>query len=92
MKKNRVKGWHGLAVVALLFCTSCLGPNHATGHLFKWNNTLFENKWGNEAVFFFALPVYALFSIGDVLIFNSIQWWSGNNPISRPETDVKATV
>ncbi len=91
MKQNRVKGWHGLAVIALLFCTSCLGPNHATGHLFKWNNEI-DGKWGNEIAFIFLLPVYAIFGVGDVIIFNSIQWWSGNNPISRPETDVQVQI
>ncbi len=83
MRGKRVRGWHGLAI-AVLFCLSgCLGPNHATGHLGQWNNEL-DGKWGNEVAFVLLLPVYVVFSLGDVLIFNSIQWWSGDNPISAP--------
>ena len=68
----------------MLFCVSgCLGPNHATAHLGKWNSEL-DGKWGNEVAFVLLLPVYAVFSLGDVVIFNSIQWWTGDNPISTP--------
>ena len=84
MKRKPIKG---LLVVALavLFCfTGCLGPNHAGGHLAQWNDS-FENKWAKEGIFLLVLPAYAIFGVGDVLLFNSIQWWSGENPISRPE-------
>jgi hypothetical protein len=73
-----------LALGVLLMSASCLGPNNATAQLAKWNNGL-DGKWGNEIAFIFLLPVYAIFSLGDVLIFNSIYWWTGNNPISPPE-------
>jgi len=70
-------------ILALLAFTSCLGPNHATGHMFKWNGSI-ENRWGRSIVFVVCLPVYFITSLGDSLIFNSIQWWTGDNPISRP--------
>ena len=84
MKRKPIKGLLVLAL-AVLFCfPGCLGPNHAGGHLAQWNGS-FENKWAKEGVFLLVLPAYAIFGIGDVLLFNSIQWWSGENPISRPE-------
>ena len=80
------KPMRGLLVLALamVFCFSgCLGPNHAGGHLAQWNNS-FENKWAKEGIFLLVFPGYVLFGLGDVVIFNSVQWWSGSNPISRP--------
>ena len=80
------KGLLTLAL-AVLFCfAGCLGPNHAVGHLYQWNDS-FENKWAKEGIFIVTFPGYLLFAVGDALIFNSIQWWSGENPISRPGTD-----
>lgn len=76
----------GLLVMALavVFClTGCLGPNHAVGHLYQWNDS-FESKWAKESIFVVTFPAYILFAVGDALIFNSMQWWSGENPISRP--------
>lgn len=72
-----------LALASIFSLSGCLGPNHAGGHLAQWNNS-FENKWAKEGIFLLVLPGYALFGMGDVLIFNSWQWWSGQNPISRP--------
>ena len=30
-----------------------------------------------------------LTTLGDQLIFNSIQWWTGNNPIDPPSSDTE---
>ena len=85
MSSRRSRPWACLALAAFLFMAApgCLGPQHATGHLGKWNNS-FENDWAREGIFLVCLPAYVFTYVGDVLIFNSIQWWSGTNPISRP--------
>jgi hypothetical protein len=69
-----------------LFSSSCLGPNNAFDGLHHWNKNVSENKWGNEAIFvaFTIIPVYAIAYLGDILIFNSIEWWGGENPIDPP--------
>jgi hypothetical protein len=84
MLKNKRLWLAGLLLAAF---TSCIGPNHAVGHVYKWNAEI-GNRWGRSVVFVLALPVYAIFSIGDVLIFNSIYWWTGNNPISDPAAHI----
>jgi hypothetical protein len=60
----------------------CYGPFNATRNLWKWNGSI-EGKWGQEGVFLLCsiIPVYGLFMLGDALIFNSIQFWGGDNPI-----------
>lgn len=66
--------------------TSCLGHKqsfNAFNNLASWNRTVTDNKWLNELIFLGLniIPVYGLFQWGDVLIFNSMEFWTGNNPI-----------
>lgn len=72
-----------IAVCGLL-CTGCLGAGHATGRLYQFNQS-FENKWAQEGMFVLMLPGYVLTSVGDNFIFNSIQWWTGENPVDPPK-------
>jgi hypothetical protein len=71
------------ALTFSLATSSCLGPNNAFNNLHHWNENMSDNKWGNEAVFVVlnVIPVYALFYVGDIIIFNSIEFWGGDNPI-----------
>ncbi|HED65954.1 MAG TPA: DUF3332 family protein [Planctomycetes bacterium] len=73
----------GLVAGIALLTTSCLGPNRAFNGLNDWNDNLSENRWANEAVFIGLniVPVYGLAYLGDILIFNSIEFWGGENPI-----------
>jgi hypothetical protein len=73
-----------LALCAVLLCTACLGPNHAQGRLAKWNSE-FENKWARQGVFMVIFPGYLIFSLADNFIFNSLFWWTGDNPIDPPQ-------
>jgi len=58
----------------------CYGPFNLTRNLHHWNGTI-ENKWGQEGLFILLSPVYGICVLGDSLIFNSIQFWGGENPI-----------
>ena len=82
-KTSGVRAVWVVGLCALFLCSGCLGQNHATGHLFKWNFE-FENKWAQEGMFLLLLPAYGMCSFGDNIIFNSIYWWSGSNPIDPP--------
>ncbi len=43
------------------------------------------NKFVNELVFFafWVLPVYEVSCLADVLVINSIEFWSGSNPVAQ---------
>ena len=71
---------------ACLTGTSCIGPNNAYNSLASWNSTVTENKYVNEVVFLglHIVPAYPLFLVGDYLIFNSWEFWTGKNLISAP--------
>ena len=74
-------------VLALgLGSSSCLGPDHLYNSVKNWNAELSEQDWLNEAVFLglYISPVYEIALLGDVVIFNTIDYWSGKNTIKDP--------
>lgn len=82
MKKYKI------AVAAILLAgtsftfTSCIGSFALTNRVLAWNKQV-SNKFVNELVFFafWILPVYEVTALADVLVLNSIEFWSGNNPM-----------
>ena len=83
LKKSALAGVLGLGLLA----TSCLGPMNTFNNLRKWNSELTGNKWGDELVFIGLniIPVYGIAYLGDILIFNSIEFWGGDNPVQANE-------
>ena len=77
----------GLLILALAL-GGCYGPFRLTRKLHTWNGQV-GDKWANEVVFIVLVwvPVYGLATLGDGLIFNSIEFWTGNNPINSAESD-----
>ena len=65
---------------------SCLGPDNAYNSIKNWNVDLAEQDWINEVVYLGLniIPVYPIVLFGDIVIFNTIGYWSGNNPINDP--------
>lgn len=75
--------------VVLLLCgsfitTSCIGSFSLTNKLLSWNKQV-GNKFVNELVFFafWILPVYEVSCLADILVINSIEFWSGSNPVAK---------
>ena len=84
------------AIVALLLvavgamATGCYGSFRLTSKVHEWNGQISESKWVNELIFvaFCIIPVYDVCMIADAIIFNSIEFWGGTNPISMEEGQV----
>ncbi|MBP3298858.1 MAG: DUF3332 domain-containing protein [Muribaculaceae bacterium] len=72
-----------LTVCGSITLTSCIGSFSLTNKVLSWNNSV-GNKFVNELVFvaFWILPVYEVTSIADLLVLNSIEFWSGSNPVA----------
>ncbi len=77
-----------LLSVSVLF-SSCLGSFSAFNGLRDWNDGLTDSKFLDNLIFWVLniIPVYGLFFIGDVLIFNVIEFWSGSNPLAMNDDD-----
>lgn len=74
-----------LLVATILACSilfsSCIGPFNLTNKLLTWNKEI-DSKFVNELVFLSITPVYILTIITDLLVINSIEFWTGNNPVT----------
>jgi len=82
MKKNPIKVSLLIAAACAVPLQSCIGSFGLTHKVLDWNNQV-GTKFVNELVFFafWVLPVYEVTAIADLLVLNSIEFWSGNNPV-----------
>jgi len=73
---------HALSLAAALALSGCFGSFGAVNGLWKWNDGL-GSKWVKWLVFLglSIIPVYELFLIADVLVLNSVEFWTGSNPV-----------
>lgn len=73
-----------LTLAGSLTLSSCLGSFSLSKSLLNWNNQV-GDKFVNELVFvaFWILPVYEVSLAADLLVLNSIEFWSGNKPLAQ---------
>ena len=71
--------------VSMLLSTGCLGHMAVTEKVKKGNLSITENRWGREGIFlgFQIFWVYRVSALLDLVVFNSIEFWSGENPINK---------
>lgn len=83
MKKTYLSVALVLALGGSMLFSSCIGQFALTNKVLDWNNQV-GSKFVNELVFFafWIIPVYEVTYLADLLVINSIEFWSGNNPIS----------
>ncbi len=83
MKKRYMMVGVVAALLGSMTLSSCIGSFRLTNSVLKWNKRV-GNKFVNELVFFafWVLPVYEVTSLADILVLNSIEFWSGRNPLT----------
>lgn len=83
MKKTALSVALIIAIASSTICTSCIGSFSLTNKLLTWNQSI-GDKFVNELVFFafWIIPVYEVSALADVLVLNSIEFWSGDNPVA----------
>ena len=75
-----------VAVVLLagvLLTNSCVGSFGLFNKLASWNKSATNEKFLNELIFLIISPAYAVCSVVDVLVLNTIEFWSGSNPVAQ---------
>lgn len=72
------------ALVLGLTCSSCLGPDHLYNSVKNWNAGLSKKDWVTETVFIgmTIIPVYPIALFADVLVFNTIDYWTGKSTLN----------
>src|SRR5262249_44714636 len=70
---------------SLLATTGCFGSFTTVKRLYHWNNTVDANKWAKWGVFVatVVVPVYPSATIFDMVFTNSVEFWSGRNPMTE---------
>lgn len=89
MKKIFIKTSVFLMLLSILPLQSCIGSFSLTNRVIKWNNQV-GSKFLNELVFFafWILPVYEVTAVADLLVINSLEFWSGKNPVEAYQKTV----
>jgi Domain of unknown function (DUF3332) len=77
-------------VAAAAAVTGCFGSFAATTSLWRFNKGVSDNKWLQWLVFLglVIIPIYELFTLGDVLVFNTVEFFTGRNPIGAASVDL----
>lgn len=89
MKKSYLTIALALTLACSLSLSSCIGSFALTNKVLDWNRSI-GSKFVNELVFiaFWVLPVYEITGVADILVINTIEFWSGDNPVAKNETKV----
>ena len=71
-------------ILTLMILSGCMGHSALTSKVLRWNLETAESRWGREGVFLglWITLVYPICAVLDLLIFNSIEFWSGENSIN----------
>jgi hypothetical protein len=69
-------------VIAAFLAAGCTGSFNLTHKVYNWHRSQTE-KWADELCFLLVAitPVYGLATFADAIVFNSIEFWTGKNPI-----------
>lgn len=83
MKKKGFTLLMAATLASSVLFSSCIGSFGLTNKLLDWNRNI-DSKFVNELVFiaFWIVPVYEISALADILVLNSIEFWSGNNPVA----------
>jgi hypothetical protein len=91
MKKMKLSVATLLCGGSMMLMSSCLGSFSLFHKVLKWNNDVSNNKWVNELLFFALciVPVYEFSWFLDSILFNSLEFWTGNSPMAGVDATIK---
>jgi hypothetical protein len=80
-------------VAILLLCfvtTGCTGSFNLTKKVYNFHRSQ-SDKWYDELLFLVCVivPVYGISTFADAIVFNSIEFWTGDNPIDMAKTETQ---
>ncbi len=80
---RRSVGIATLAAFLPLASVGCFGEFKLTRKVYNWNKRVDEDKWIRWFVFLVItiIPIYGLATLIDAVVANSIEFWTGENPI-----------
>ena len=71
-----------LFLTATILFNSCIGSFGLFNKLLGWNKNVTGSKFLNELLFILISPAYAVVSVVDLFVLNTVEFWSGSNPMA----------
>lgn len=83
MRKGKLTFTLAILLSGTVLFSSCVGSFGLFNRVAKWNQHV-SNKFVNELVFLALniIPVYGVCYLADALVINSIEFWTGSNPMA----------
>jgi len=88
----QTNAWRRIVAVGLLagfvpVASACFGSFQLTRKVYRFNQNVHSDKWIRWLVFLAAtiIPVYPFAAGFDAIFANSVEFWTGNNPVARLE-------
>lgn len=83
MKKSKMSTVFAILLSGSIMFSSCVGSFGLFNRVATWNQGV-SNKFVNELVFLALniIPVYGVCYMADALVINSIEFWTGSNPMA----------
>lgn len=84
MKKGKLTLVAACILSGTILFSSCVGSFGLFNRISSWNQSI-GTKFVNEIVFLALniVPVYGVAYVADALVINSIEFWSGSNPMAN---------
>lgn len=71
-----------MLIIGACLMNACVGSFSLFNKLAKWNKNATNSKFLNELIFILISPAYAVCTVADVFVLNTIEFWSGSNPVA----------
>ncbi|MEZ9198097.1 DUF3332 domain-containing protein [Shewanella sp. 10N.286.54.B9] len=62
--------------------TGCMGQMGLSAMVTKGNLSAVDNRYGRAGLFVLMSPIYGLAATADLFIINSVEFWTGTNPVT----------
>ncbi|GAL11366.1 ABC-type multidrug transport system ATPase and permease component [Vibrio astriarenae] len=72
----------GAVAGVVLALSGCVGSNAVTGKLMEFNVKAVDNRYARGGLNMLLAPVYGITVAADYIVFNSLEFWTGKNPIN----------
>ena len=82
MKKIMVNAVIAVSLGAMTL-SSCIGSFGLTNKVLDWNKGATDNKFINELIFLVISPAYAVCSVADLFVLNTIEFWTGDKVVAN---------
>ncbi len=72
----------GALTAVAVSLSGCVGSNAVTGYVMGFNLKAVDNRYARGGLNMLLAPVYGVAIAADYIVFNSLEFWTGKNPLN----------